>query len=86
MTARMIATPESSVPALAFRGDSLTDMPILPMSEVVSAYYLRIMAIDKPCVPTSPRSAIAALASKRSSERVARRQDALRTRAWPSSS
>ncbi|MEY4642066.1 MAG: hypothetical protein RLZZ227_2060 [Pseudomonadota bacterium] len=48
-TARMIATPESGVPALAFR-DSLTDMPILPMSEVVSAYYLRITAIDKPGV------------------------------------
>jgi homoserine dehydrogenase len=48
-TARMIATPESGVPALAFR-DSTTDMPILPMSDVVSAYYLRITAIDKPGV------------------------------------
>jgi homoserine dehydrogenase len=48
-TARMISSPESSVPALAFR-DSLTDMPILPMGEVVSAYYLRITAVDKPGV------------------------------------
>jgi homoserine dehydrogenase len=48
-TARMISSPESSVPALAFR-DSLTDMPILPMSDVVSAYYLRITAVDKPGV------------------------------------
>ncbi len=48
-TARMISSPESSVPALAFR-DSLTDMPILPMGDVVSAYYLRITAVDKPGV------------------------------------
>lgn len=45
--ARMISSPESSVPALAFQDDSLSDLPILPMSEVVSAYYLRIMALDK---------------------------------------
>jgi homoserine dehydrogenase len=49
-TARMISNPESGVPALAFRDDSLTDMPILPMSDVVSAYYLRITAVDKPGV------------------------------------
>ena len=48
-TARMIATPESGVPALAFR-DSLVDTPILPMSDVVCAYYLRITAVDKPGV------------------------------------
>ncbi len=48
-TARMISSPESGVPALAFR-DSLTDMPILPMGDVVSTYYLRITAIDKPGV------------------------------------
>jgi homoserine dehydrogenase len=45
--ARMISSPESSVPALAFQDDSLSDMPILPMADVVSAYYLRITAIDK---------------------------------------
>jgi homoserine dehydrogenase len=49
-TARMISNPEIGVPALAFRDDSLTDMPILPMSDVVSAYYLRITAVDKPGV------------------------------------
>jgi homoserine dehydrogenase len=49
-TARMISSPESGVPALAFRDDSLSDMPILPMSDVVSAYYLRITAVDKPGV------------------------------------
>lgn len=45
--ARMISSPESSVPALAFQDDRLSDSPILPMSEVESAYYLRITAQDK---------------------------------------
>ncbi len=48
--ARMISSPKSSVPALAFQDDSLSDVPILPMDDVVSAYYLRITAIDKPGV------------------------------------
>jgi homoserine dehydrogenase len=45
--ARMISHPESSVPALAFQDDSLSDVPILPMQDVKSAYYLRITAMDK---------------------------------------
>ena len=45
--ARMISSPESSVPALAFQDDSLSDLPILPMGEIESAYYLRITAQDK---------------------------------------
>ena len=49
-TARMISSPQSSVPALAFRDDSLSDVAILPMDDVVGAYYLRITAVDKPGV------------------------------------
>jgi homoserine dehydrogenase len=45
--ARMISSPQSSVPALAFQDDSLADTPILPMDDVRSAYYLRISAQDK---------------------------------------
>jgi homoserine dehydrogenase len=45
--ARMISSPESSVPALAFQDDSLSDVAILPMDDVVSAYYLRITAVDR---------------------------------------
>ncbi len=45
--ARMISHPESGVPALAFQDDSLSDVAILPMSEVSSAYYLRITAMDR---------------------------------------
>lgn len=45
--ARMISSPQSSVPALAFKDDSLSDIRIAEMAEVKSAYYLRITAMDK---------------------------------------
>ncbi|MDR2212683.1 MAG: homoserine dehydrogenase [Pseudomonadales bacterium] len=45
--ARLIANPQSSVPALAFQGDRLSGLPILPMAQVRSAYYLRITALDQ---------------------------------------
>lgn len=45
--ARIITNPEVSLPALAFQEDSLSDIPVLPISEIVSEYYLRIMARDK---------------------------------------
>lgn len=45
--ARMISSPESCVPALAFQDDSLSDLPILAMDDVHSAYYLRITALDQ---------------------------------------
>jgi homoserine dehydrogenase len=45
--ARMISSPQSSVPALAFQDGSLSDIRITPMAEVKSAYYLRITAMDK---------------------------------------
>ncbi|MDC1529402.1 homoserine dehydrogenase [Gammaproteobacteria bacterium] len=45
--ARMITHPENSIPALAFQEDSLSDIQVLPISEIISEYYLRIMARDK---------------------------------------
>ncbi len=39
--------PENRVPHLAFQPDTLADTPILPMSEVVTSYYLRIHTEDK---------------------------------------
>ncbi|PHS25784.1 MAG: homoserine dehydrogenase [Methylophaga sp.] len=39
--------PENRVPHLAFQPDALVDTPILPMSEVVTSYYLRIHTEDK---------------------------------------
>ena len=44
------ADPEHRVPHLAFRADQLSDTPILPISEVESAYYLRLRVQDKPRV------------------------------------
>jgi homoserine dehydrogenase len=44
------ADPEHRVPHLAFRADQLSDTPILPISEVESAYYLRLRVQDRPGV------------------------------------
>ena len=44
------ADPEHRVPHLAFQPDKVSDLPILPMAEVESAYYLRMRAYDKPGV------------------------------------
>ena len=42
--------PENRVPHLAFQADSLTDIPILPVHQIETAYYLRLNAQDKPGV------------------------------------
>ena len=42
--------PENRVPHLAFQPNELSDLPILPMDEVETAYYLRMQAEDKPGV------------------------------------
>jgi len=42
--------PENRVPHLAFQPDSLIDLPILPISEVLTSYYLRLHTEDKPGV------------------------------------
>ena len=42
--------PENRVPHLAFQPDALSDIPILEMEEVETAYYLRLCAIDRPGV------------------------------------
>ena len=44
------ATSEQRVPYLAFQSDQITHLPILPISEINSAYYLRLRAMDKPGV------------------------------------
>ena len=44
------ASVEQRVPYLAFQPNSVIDLPILPISEVESAYYLRLRASDKPGV------------------------------------
>ena len=42
--------PNNRVPHLAFQPDELADTPILPMNQVETAYYLRMMARDEPGV------------------------------------
>lgn len=42
--------PENRVPHLAFQPNALSDVEILPMSEVETAYYLRMQVVDKPGV------------------------------------
>jgi homoserine dehydrogenase len=42
--------PNHRVPHLAFQPDRLSDTPILPISDVETAYYLRLRAYDKPGV------------------------------------
>jgi homoserine dehydrogenase len=44
------ATPEQRVPYLAFQPNSVADLPVLPIGEISSAYYLRLRANDKPGV------------------------------------
>ena len=44
------ADPDNRVPHLAFQPDQLHDLPILPISEAETAYYLRLRVEDKPGV------------------------------------
>ena len=44
------ASVEQRVPYLAFQPSSVADLPILPIGEVETAYYLRLRASDKPGV------------------------------------
>jgi len=44
------ADPEHRVPHLAFQPDQLSDLPILPIGEVVTSYYLRMRVLDRPGV------------------------------------
>ncbi|MGB0866121.1 MAG: homoserine dehydrogenase [Granulosicoccaceae bacterium] len=44
------AAPEHSVPYLAFQANELSDLPVLPPEQIVTAYYLRLQAEDKPGV------------------------------------
>jgi len=46
----LTADPTNRVPHLAFQPDQLSDLPILPIDEVQTAYYLRLQALDKPGV------------------------------------
>jgi homoserine dehydrogenase len=44
------ADPENRVPHLAFQPDQLVELPVLPMNEVETGYYLRMRVWDEPGV------------------------------------
>jgi len=47
-TVRVLTTdPENRVPHLAFQPESISDLPILSMDEIETAYYLRMTALDR---------------------------------------
>jgi homoserine dehydrogenase len=50
VTRLITADPEHRVPHLAFQPDQLSDVPILPIGEVETSYYLRMRVVDKPGV------------------------------------
>jgi homoserine dehydrogenase len=46
----MTTDPNNRVPHLAFQPDAIVNLPILPMDEVHTSYYLRVHAADRPGV------------------------------------
>jgi len=46
----LTADPDNRVPHLAFQPDALSDLPVLPVTEVETACYLRLQAQDRPGV------------------------------------
>ncbi|MBV2180379.1 MAG: homoserine dehydrogenase [Castellaniella sp.] len=50
VTRQQMADPEHRVPHLAFQPDAVVDIPILPMAEVRSSFYLRLRVDDRPGV------------------------------------
>ena len=50
VTRMATADPEHRVPHLAFQPDRLSSEPILPMEDVMTGYYLRLRALDRPGV------------------------------------
>ena len=52
--ARVLTTdPNNRVPHLAFQPTELSDLPVLPIDEIETAYYLRIQCEDRPGVLAS---------------------------------
>ncbi|HLM71852.1 MAG TPA: homoserine dehydrogenase [Polyangiaceae bacterium] len=50
VTRMATADPEHRVPHLAFQPDRLSSEPVLPMDDVMTGYYLRLRALDRPGV------------------------------------
>ncbi len=50
VTRTLTVDPENRVPHLAFQPNAISDIPILPMDQIETAYYLRLRAQDRPGV------------------------------------
>ncbi|MCB2263439.1 MAG: homoserine dehydrogenase [Candidatus Thiosymbion ectosymbiont of Robbea hypermnestra] len=50
VTRALTTDRDNRVPHLAFQPDELSDVPVLPMEQVRTAYYLRVIALDQPGV------------------------------------
>jgi homoserine dehydrogenase len=50
ITRTLTADPQNRVPHLAFQPNAITDIPVLAMEAVETAYYLRMQVTDKPGV------------------------------------
>lgn len=50
VTRLQTADPEHRVPHLAFQPDAMSDIPVLPIAEIASSYYLRMRVEDRPGV------------------------------------
>lgn len=46
----LTADPDNRVPHLAFKPDQIADLPVMPMEDIESGYYLRLQAVDQPGV------------------------------------
>lgn len=53
VTRTLTTDPENRVPHLAFQPDELSDLSVVSMDDVETAYYLRMTAVDKPGVVAS---------------------------------
>ena len=50
MVRTLTTDPNNRVPHLAFQADALSDLPVLSVEDVETAYYLRLQAKDRPGV------------------------------------
>jgi homoserine dehydrogenase len=50
VTRALTTDPSNRVPHLAFQPDELSNVPVLPMEQIETAYYLRVTALDQPGV------------------------------------
>ncbi len=56
----LTSDPENRVPHLAFQPDAMSDVPVMDIEEIETAYYLRFSAVDRPGVLANVTSILGA--------------------------